>query len=281
MKIGLCDLEFEHIKNPSHYTGYERPKYLEWDRITPEKNEIVCFTERCYEKAKEKRFYNCIRIAWPLEPKSIHNYAYENLLKYKNVFKYVFCFDTNYWNKFSQAGIQPVYWTPGGSYIYAKDWQIYQKTKNVQIIASKKDWTELHRLRHEIIRIYRNKIDGIYGRAYKYYNYQLEPFKDYRFAIVVENADFPDYWTDKLLDCFLTGTIPIMYNSGWIRNHFNVNGIILWQDKKELGKILETLDDKLYNKLMPFIQENFKIAKEKYSIVEDYMFQNFFKEFDK
>lgn len=281
MKVGLLDLEFAHIVNPSNYTGFEPPKLIEWVRDNPSQCRVVCFTERQYHLVKDPVYKNCIKVAWPLEPPSIHQYAYDEiLLKYKNAFDYVLCFDYNFREKFMANGLKTSWWTPGGSYIYAKDWAIYPKTKNLQIIASKKDWTRGHRLRHEVIRKYAKRIDGIFGRAYQYYDYQLDPFRDHRFAIVIENEIIHDYWTDKLLDCFLTGTVPVMWNDGFIEEYFNKDGMILWRDINELGQKLDTLNESLYNKMMPAIIDNFNRAK-KYSIVEDYMYHSFFKEFDK
>lgn len=280
MRIGLVDKEFEHIQNPTCYTGYEPPKYIQWDRETPEQNKIVCFTERCYEYSRENRFDNCTKIAWPLEPRSIHQYAYDEIInKYLDCFDYVFCFDYDYMERFMSMGLKSIFWSPGGSYIHGNDWKIYPKSKNVQIIASKKDWTRGHRLRHEVISKFGYKIDSIYGRAYQYYNYQLEPFRDYRFAIVIENEIIHDYWTDKLLDCFLTGTVPIMWNDNFIEEYFNPDGMILWKEIGELFQILDVVNDKVYNKMMPAIKENF-LKAQKYAVVEDQLYHNLFQSYE-
>ena len=279
MKISLWDEEFRHLGPDGCYTGFEKPKNLQWDRDNYN-NDIIVYTERCYHKAIEAP-KGKINIFWPLEPASIHKYAYDEILGYKGRVDYVFCFDYNYRDLFMTHGIKSIAWSPGGSYLYAKDWQVYPKTKNLQIIASKKDWTVGHRLRHEVIAKHSKQIDSIYGRAYKYYDYQLEPFRDHRFAIVIENEIIPDYWTDKLLDCFLTGTVPVVWNDGFIESYFNRDGMILWKNIDELPEILDTLNDTLYNKMMLAVQENFNTAKNLYGIVEDYLYMNFFKQFDK
>lgn len=274
-RIGLCDYEFEHIRNPTCYTGFQVPETIEWDRTTPERNKIVCFTERAYNKSANHKFDNCIKIAWPLEPRSIHKYAYDDLFTtYKDNFEYVLCFDKNFSERFkNETKLKPIFWTPGGSYIKKQDWMIYPKNRNVQIIASKKDWTVGHRLRHEVIEKYKTKIDDIYGRAYNYYFYQLDPFKNHRFAIVIENDIIHDYWTDKLLDCFLTGTVPIVWNDGFITKYFNCDGMIIWKDIEDLKDILKICNENLYNKMLPAVNDNFNRAL-KYSIVEDFLYDN-------
>jgi hypothetical protein len=274
LKLGLIDKEFSHISSPTCYCGYDAPTKIEWDRKTPEKRKIVFFTERCYDQATESRFSNCIRVAWPLEPKSIHAYAYNNLMGAISNFQYVLTFDEDFksWvEKNSKAKV--IWWTPGGSWIWNKDWKIYPKTRKVQIIASKKDWTHGHRLRHKVINQLRNKIDGIYGRAYQQFNYTHDVFKDYMYAIVIENIDLKYYWTDKLISAFATGTVPIMWNTGWIGKYFNVDGMILWENINDLKNIIDSISVEDYNSRMPAIKENFQIAK-KYSIVEDVIYDN-------
>ena len=57
--------------------------------------------------------------------------------------------------------------------------------------------------------------------------------------------------------------------------------MILWENIDELEKILETLDETLYNSMMPAIEENFQTAKNKYGVIEDFMYTQFFHKFDK
>lgn len=43
-------------------------------------------------------------------------------------------------------------------------------------------------------------------------------YKKYRFALCYENAEFPDYITEKIFDCFLGGIVPIYLGAPNIRN---------------------------------------------------------------
>jgi len=278
LKITLRDSEFLHIQNPTCYHGYDSPKYMQWDRIGID-NRIAVFTERHYKEVLQPVYKNKIKIAWPLESTVIHPYAYDDLINSMHIhFDYVLTFNnklTNWLNKNSKA--KPVWWTPAGGWIWKKDFKIYPKTKNIQMIASKKDWSAGHKLRHTVAHALGNKIDK-YGKAYKYFENTIDVFRDYRFAIVVENTNEPYYFTDKLTSAFYTGTVPIFWNPGWIRNYFNIKGMLLWDNVAELYRIIDNIDNKLYNTMLAAIRENFYLAQ-KYAIPEDWLFENFFCQF--
>ena len=92
-------------------------------------------------------------------------------------------------------------------------------------------------------------------------NQKILGLKDYMFSIVIENCKEDYYFTEKLVDCFLTGTIPIYYGCPSIHKFFNGNGILSFTTVDECIQILNTLSDKIYNKLLPYVKENFEIAK--------------------
>jgi hypothetical protein len=95
--------------------------------------------------------------------------------------------------------------------------------------------------------------------------------------VVIENSIESDYFTEKLLDCFLTGTIPIYWGTKNIENYFDTNGIIFINDENELSTIIDTLDVELYNSKINSIQSNFESAK-KYihpeKIIQTYLNEN-------
>ena len=49
----------------------------------------------------------------------------------------------------------------------------------------------------------------LYGRAVKYIEDKFDGLAPYRYSLAVENTSSPDYWTEKVADCFLTWTVPI------------------------------------------------------------------------
>ena len=91
--------------------------------------------------------------------------------------------------------------------------------------------------------------------------------RDYRYHFCIENIK-RDYWfTEKLIDCFVTGTIPLYWGCPSIEDFFNIDGMICYDEVKELPNILQTCNKELYLSKMDAIKENFELAK-KYRLAE-------------
>jgi len=70
--------------------------------------------------------------------------------------------------------------------------------------------------------------------------------------------------TEKILDCFLTGTIPIYYGCPNVNDVFDINGIYTFKTKDELSVIIENIHKNghlIYNEKKQYILNNFKIAQ--------------------
>ena len=109
----------------------------------------------------------------------------------------------------------------------------------------------------------------LYGRGFNEVKYKEEALADYMFSVAIENAD--NWFTEKLLDCFLTGTVPIYYGTPNIGKWFNTDGMIFLKD----GFDIESLDKDLYLSKMDAIKENFEKAK-KMEVVEDFIWESYF-----
>jgi hypothetical protein len=95
------------------------------------------------------------------------------------------------------------------------------------------------------------------------------------FSIVIENFQDELYFTEKLLNCFATGTIPIYLGAKNIGEKFNLDGIIQFNTIEELNNIITTISDKLYQDKIDSVKDNFNRCKEFLSI-EDYIYKNYF-----
>lgn len=97
------------------------------------------------------------------------------------------------------------------------------RINKVCIITSNKVFTKGHRDRVRFVeRIVKDKIDyiDIYGNGYSYIEDKFDILSKYRYSIVIENCQYPDYWTEKLADCILSGCCPIYYGANNIDTYF-------------------------------------------------------------
>jgi hypothetical protein len=77
------------------------------------------------------------------------------------------------------------------------------------------------------------------------------------FQIVVENDKYETYFTEKLTDCFATGTIPVYWGAPDIGKYFNTDGMIIINDQIDLNLLTS---DYYYSKI-DAIKENFDIVQ--------------------
>ena len=68
----------------------------------------------------------------------------------------------------------------------------------------------------------------------------------------------------KLIDAFLTGTVPIYYGTDKIKSIFNPNGIIFINDINDMKNVFNIISSKDYEKRTEAILENFEIASKRY-----------------
>ena len=263
-KFKIIDTNFAHAK---YSTDYQESKYIEWDRTSVNSSDKIVF----YTDYSSGLVNNNVKvnICWLMEPEEIYSQTYKWIILNNNNFKFVITHDKKLLDRKENYRFVPAC----GCWINLEDQKIYEKNKMVSIIASAKDWTFGHKLRHESISKFRNKID-VYGRGYNPVDYKLTALKDYAFSLTIENAK-KDYWfTEKLTDCFMTGTVPIYWGCPSIGKFFNTDGMIIFNDISELNKILDGLSFDKYNSMKVAIEENFEKAKE-YLIAEDFIYKNY------
>ena len=77
----------------------------------------------------------------------------------------------------------------------------------------------------------------------------------YKFSIAMENSENNGYITEKLMDSFLGGTIPIYYGGYMADEFFNPKSFILIRGENDLNKKIEYIklidnDDELYRSIL-------------------------------
>jgi len=161
----------------------------------------------------------------------------------------------------------------GGCWLHKDYHKIYNKSKEVSMITSKKNFLPGHLLRAEIIKL--NQQIDIFGRGYKESSTKLYGLQEYKFSLVIENCKKDYYFTEKLIDCFVTGTIPIYWGCPSIGKFFDSDGILTFDTIDEFIEILQNLDG-VYEKKLKSIKKNFNLSK-KYLVADDLLYKKIYK----
>jgi hypothetical protein len=204
------------------------------------------------------------------ESKSIIPGIYSLVPSYKNNYKKVFTHDLSLCDGEKIIHIPP--FIP--SWIESHEQKIYEKTKLVSMIASKKNGCRGHIFRNTVADSFPYK-EHLYGKDRKEIYSKTEGLKDYMFSICVENANYDTYYTEKIIDCFLTGTVPIYWGTKKISDIFDSRGI-LWLEEINI----ESLSEELYYYMLPYVQKNYEIARSlklSPSHMIDYIIKNYYK----
>jgi len=249
---------------------YQKPQFIKWNFINDIKDiketDTVIVTDLYLEKSIDIK---CKKIAWLLEPYAINPIIYEFIKNNYIHFEYVLTHSYDLLNLNDNIKYVP----NAMCWIKKSDIKIYKKNKFCSIIASGKDFTDGHKLRNKIVINRFNRPIDIYGYKYNPINYKLEGLKSYKFQIVVENSKINDYFSEKIIDCFVTGTIPIYYGCERIGKYFDVKGIITFDTLEELEDIINNLSVKDYENRKNAIKNNLHIANN-YILAEDWIYKN-------
>jgi len=80
------------------------------------------------------------------------------------------------------------------------------------------------------------------------------------------------FFSEKIIDCFVTGTIPIYYGCPSIFRFFDAEGILTFDNLPELLTILKKIDSNLYNTKINSVRKNFELAKN-YVLAENHIYK--------
>ena len=252
-----------------------KPKLFEW---TQEDSPVKVFIDSAiipglqYQKKSGEK-----KIAWIAESRAIFHSWYcpidiweQNLKQISENYDLVFVSDKQWINKYPNIKFA----FAGSNLPWIKNMQIFPKNKICSLIASEKQTTFGHKLRHYIANQFKDKID-LYGGVFDSkklspgvpWGDKSEGLNDYMFSITIENDKYETYYTEKITDCFATGTIPVYWGSPDIGNFFNKDGIIeLTPDFN-----IDTLTEELYNSKLEAVKDNYNRVK-LLENADDYLF---------
>lgn len=256
-KLYIHDSMFSHAKSSS---WFNEPELFEWARKYDEDH--LVFTD--FSLHHVDHFNNKKKYGWLVESPEITPTAYNFIRQNYDKFDLVFTFDKTLLDLSDKFVLVPY----GGCWIDVEDRMIHEKTKDVSIILSAKRTTTGHRFRHLVLDVF-PEIDS-YG-----FNNPIEKkitaLKDYRFSVVIENCQKDYYFSEKLIDAFMTGTVPIYWGCPSIGDFFDTNGMIIINNIDDLESVMKTISQELYESKIESIKNNFFEAK-KYLIADNLIY---------
>ena len=194
-----------------------------------------------------------------IEPRSIRNFIPFLSQNYSR-FDVILAWDEEILNLFPNAK----------KFIYGTCWIdvenfVSNKKDVLSFLTSNKNFTEGHRIRHEVFNHLENATQDT---DYEVVSIMTPPrlekkdivFGSAKYSIIIENEKEENWITEKLIDCFVTKTIPIYWGAPNVGEFFDPDGVITFDTSSELFAIIKELKMEKYDTLTESIEHNYTEA---------------------
>ena len=263
-KINLVGNTFTHLTggNKGYSVHGKESKYIEW--VSDGGDATFYIDNTINDGIQDNR--TGPKYLWLLESKFIKPGLVESIIENRQLVEDTY--DTIFTHDQRLLALGDKYkWVPAQGF-WIQEPKIYEKSKMISMIASNKRMCEGHVKRLEWVERIGDQVD-LYGRGFNEIELKEEGLCDYMFSVAIENGQYETYFTEKILDCFATGTIPVYLGAPDIGEHFNLDGIIILSDEFDVS------EDIYYSK-MDAIRDNLERAKEM-EILEDFIYTRYLK----
>jgi len=199
--------------------------------------------------------YNILIIMEPNQLFGLHNWATEN----SHLFSCILTWGSDILDKCENSLLLPF----GTTFLHGKDKYKELATCNkeleVSFMCGSKNMIDGQQLRQRI----HSKQSQIKIPTKWFYTTNKSKdicFENSMFHIAVENSQNKNYFTEKIVDAFLSKTLPIYWGCPNIGEYFDDRGIILFNNENELIDIINSLTEEDYNNRKEYIEKNTQIA---------------------
>ena len=96
----------------------------------------------------------------------------------------------------------------------------------------------------------------------------LAPF---RYSLAIENSKHDHYWTEKIADCFLAGTVPIYWGAPNIGEYFPAEAMIVLDslDPEKAARVIKAeATPEAYQRRLPALREAKRRILDDYNLFE-------------
>jgi len=271
--INLIDTAFLHLHVDSgRFSSVHGKisKHIRYVRNLEKFDGITIFTDSCLQPQLTSQVKSKYKIGWLMENRYVNNLAYDRFPEYIDHLDYVLTHDSELLKQYPEKCIKVPF---GGGWIKEENFGIPKKTKLASIIYShKKGPHEGYVIRHKIAEKYKDKIDLFGNGSPNPIDNKEDALSDYMFSVVVENVDDTNYFTEKLIDPLLVGTIPIYWGCPNIGEFIDERGIIKF-DMESFDDIFNSLNEEKYNSMLEYANINLGKAKT-FEITDDWIYEN-------
>lgn len=183
-------------------------------------------------------------------------------------------------------------WHINRDYDFLKVATLPVKTKKLSWITSTKNKLEGHKKRMRFLHLVSKQIKsldllggGVYHMAnsengtrnesaqkrlgFKSIEDKWAGLAPYKYSLAVENAVIPDYWSEKIADCFLAWTLPIYYGCLNLEDYFPNQSFIridIDSPKEAIDIIAKCMRDDPWEARLPAIIEARNLVLERYQL---------------
>lgn len=174
-------------------------------------------------------------------------------------------------NKIARTAPPILDWWIGKSYDELATLEPPEKTHALSAIASTKVDIPGHRARYEFIERALRDIPQLevfgHGRD-RQLDDKWDGLGPYRFSLAIENMSKPDYWSEKIADCFLSYTVPLYFGATNISGYFP-EGSYIWlpidDPERAIGVIRDAMDNDDWSSRLEALREARRRVLEQYS----------------
>lgn len=160
------------------------------------------------------------------EPSDIEPYSTE----YVRQFDYVITSQKNIRHKNKFFSPQGLPWFVNKEFDELTAIDQINKTKKISVISSSKTRSQGHKKRLDFVmklkQYFGEEID-LYGRGINDFEDKWNTLAPYKYSIAIENTSQKYYFTEKLMDCYLSLTFPIYFGCANIYDYFNNDSLVL------------------------------------------------------
>tara|TARA_R110000744_G_scaffold170320_4_gene288509 strand:- start:962 stop:1768 length:807 start_codon:yes stop_codon:yes gene_type:complete len=256
---------FTHLTggNKGYSVHGKEAKHIKWVPSGAEETFYIDRTlDHAFHDTTSKKKYG-----WLLESKHITPDIVESVKQDHK--KYTDTFDLIFTHNQELLELDDKFQFVPGCGFWIKEAKIYPKRKLVSMISSNKTMCVGHIQRLQWVALLKDKVD-LYGRGFQEIESKEEGLCDYMFSVAIENGEYDAYFTEKLLDCFATGTIPVYVGAPYIGDHFNIDGIIMLESPDQIDE----LSEEIYFSRLDAVKDNLERAKAM-EVPEDYIYREY------